>query len=337
MKGGAYHSAMNMVLAARRAGLRCGIMHYRRCDLDVTAPLDETVREIAHRNGVTFVTPGETLSIRDVVVTYPAIIDHAMDRFPEIDHQRLVVVVNQMAERDVAGRHVAYDPARVRRHLVEFFGHEGDWVPISSRVRRIMEQDGRYPRPHADTWTPLLDIETWSAGGGSRWRGDERARPVVGRHGRDHVLKWPGSREALLAAYCADKPCDVRFLGGARNALKLTGRQPVNWRVHAFGSQEVTQFLADLDFFVHYPHEDYIEEFGRAPMEAMASGVPVILPPVFRDTFADSALYAEPQDVWPTIARLWTDKAAWTRQADAGRAFVEANSSYAMMRNRLRR
>ena len=48
-----------------------------------------------------------------------------MDRFPAVAHDRLVVVVNQLAERDRAGADVAYDPARVRAHLAELLGERG--------------------------------------------------------------------------------------------------------------------------------------------------------------------------------------------------------------------
>ena len=60
-----------------------------------------------------------------MVVTYPPVFAERMDRFPEVAHDRLVVVVNQMAERDRAGADVAYDPARVRENLVALLGSEG--------------------------------------------------------------------------------------------------------------------------------------------------------------------------------------------------------------------
>ena len=43
-------------------------------------------------------------------------------------------------------------------------------------------------------------------------------------------------------------------------------------------------------------------------MEAMAAGVPVILPPEFAPTFGAAALYAAPDEVWPLVERLWRDR-----------------------------
>jgi hypothetical protein len=332
-KGGTQKSAMHMIAAARQAGLSAGLLHYRRYDQDVSQPLDHDVRRTAWDSGVRIVAPGESLQARTVVVTYPPIFAEAMDRFPQVEHERLVVVVNQMAERDRTGSDVAYDPARVRAHLVELLGSEGLWAPISERVRALMLADARYPAP-IGTWTPLIDTATWCARV-PVWRGDARARPVIGRHGRDHPLKWPADRAGLRAAYCADRPCEVRFLGGSGHARARAGRWPGNWQSQGFGAQDVRGFLADLDVFLHFPDPDYIEEFGRAPMEAMAVGVPVILPEEFEPTFGAAALYAAPDGVWPLVERLWADRGLWEARVAAGRAFVAASCAYASFPGRL--
>ena len=336
MLGGTHASAMAMLSAGLRAGLACGILQYRRYDLDVTRPLDPATRQFAWDHGLRILTPGESARAATVILSHPPLASHVMDRFPAIDHDRLVVVVNQMAERDLGGQSVAYDPAQVRSNLREMLGSEGVWAPISERVRRLMEADSRYPAPHGDTWTPLIDVGAW-AGGAPCWRGGTRARPVLGRHGRDHPLKWPADAAALAAAYCARRPCEVRFLGGAQFARQRLRRWPRNWRETPYGAQDVKAFLRDLDVFLHFPDRDYIEEFGRAPMEAMAAGVPVILPPEFEPTFGAAALYCEPEEVWARVEALWRDEAAWTARAEAGRAFVRAECGMEAFAPRLAR
>jgi hypothetical protein len=336
LRGGTFHSALQMIRAARAHGLDAAILHYRRYDLDPTRPLAPGTREQARALGLRIVAPGEVVRARQVIVTYPPVFEHAMDRFPQVEHETLVMVVNQMAARDLAGSDPAYDPLRVRAHLAEVFGAEGAWIPISERVRALMAADPRYPAPHPDTWTPLIDLDAWPARP-PHWHGAERPRPVLGRHGRDHPLKWPRDPVALRAAYCADKPCEVRFLGGARHATGRLGHLPRNWRDEPFGARDVQDFLADLDVFLHFPDPDYIEEFGRAPMEAMAMGVPVILPPEFAPTFGPAALYAAPDGVWPLVEGLWADRAAWEARAGAGRAFVETHCAPAAFPGRLAR
>lgn len=319
--GGTTQSALNMLDAGRAQGLSAALFHYRRHDLDPTRPLAPAIRARAAASDTRIIAPGERIAAKVVIVTYPPPFDAVLDRFPEVTHETLAVVVNQMAERDLARRHPVYDPARVRENLRRSFGSEGIWLPISDRVRALMAADPRYPAPAPATWTPLIDADLWCARP-PFWRGGTRARPVIGRHGRDHGLKWPAEAAAIRAAYCAGRPAEVRFLGGAAQAIARLGGRPRNWRVLPFGARPARDFLADLDFFLHYPDPDYIEEFGRAPMEAMAAGVPVILPPEFEPTFGAAALYAPPAGVWPLVERLWRDRAAWMARAEAGRAFV---------------
>ncbi len=335
-QGGTQKSALHMIRAARAAGLRAALLHYRRYDQDVTAPLDPGVRRLAGETGTRILAPGERLRAATVVVTYPPVFAERMDRFPQVAHDRLVVVVNQLAERDRARTDIAYEPGRVRANLAALLGGEGEWTPISPLVRALMVADPRYPPPAPDTWTPLVDPAPFAARPAC-WRGAAQARPVLGRHGRDHPLKWPRDAAAIRAAYGAGRPCETRFLGGAFHARRRLGRWPRNWRDIPFDGMEVPAFLAGLDVFIHHPDPDYIEEFGRAPMEAMAAGLPVILAPELAPTFGAAALYAPPEGVWPLVERLWGDRAFWEARSAAGRAFVAANCGYDRFPARLAR
>lgn len=144
------------------------------------------------------------------------------------------------------------------------------------------------------------------------------------------------TKAVLEAAYCVNRPCEVRLLGGADHALSTLGYTPQNWQVLEF-SDTTREFVKGLDFFIHYPHEEYIEEFGRAVLEAMGLGIPVILPPVFRNTFGDYAHYAEPEDVWPLIQRLWDDPELYNQSADKGLQFVNDKAAYHVLASRLAR
>ena len=99
---------------------------------------------------------------------------------------------------------------------------------------------------------------------------------------------------------------------------------------------DVRAFLAGLDVFVHIPDPDYIEEFGRAAIEAMAAGVPVILAPEFEPTFGEAALFAAPDEVWGLVERLRSPGFRAGRVA-AGRAFLRAHCGYEAFPARLER
>jgi FkbM family methyltransferase len=336
LKGGAFVSTFNSIEAARAAGMSTALFHWRRHDLDVTQPLNPAVRRLAQEGAVRIVSPGEAARARTVIVGYPAILTEPVDHFPAIESENLVVVINQMASRLHGGGDPQYDPHAIRATLRDTFGREGHWAPISGLVARLMRADPRYPAPSSTVWVPLIDTATWCAAP-LRWRGGAASEPVIGRHARDHYTKWPSAPEALRAAYCVDRPARVELMGGAERALAVIGAQPGNWTVHRFGAMEAPAFLDRLDFFVHYPHEEYIEEFGRAVLEAIAAGKPAILPPVFRESFGEAAVYAEPTEVWDRIDALWRDEAAYRAQAERGRAFVRAHADWTGFPDRLAR
>jgi hypothetical protein len=101
------------------------------------------------------------------------------------------------------------------------------------------------------------------------------------------------------------------------------------------GAMEPRVFLSGLDFFVHYPREDCSDESCRASIEAMAAGVPAILPPAFQETFGAAALYAEPEAVWDTVQALWSDERVYLARARAGRDFVLEHCGYDQFVKRL--
>lgn len=335
LSGGAFVSTMNYVNAALSLGKRVAIFHWRRFDLDVKARLKESVRLQAHEGRFDILAAGEPVEAKLVLVGYPVVLNYRLDALPRIDTRRFLILVNQMASRLTTGGDVQYDPERISSNVRELFDIEPLWVPISGYVKQLMWNDVRYPIPHDDVWNPLLDVDAWCRFR-VPWRGGERERPVLGRHSRDHYTKWPATAEALAQAYCVDQACEIKLLGGADHAISVLGRRPDNWEVLEY-AETTHEFLQELDFFIHFPHEQYIEEFGRAVLEAMGLGIPVILPPVFRNTFGDYAHYAEPDEVWPLVQGLWRSQEAYDHAADLGLEFVRRYASYSALADRLQR
>jgi len=334
MKGGSFVSTLNTIEAAVRAGMRVGVFHWRRYDLDITKPIDPRLRRLAQAGELVVVSAGETVRAGTVVFGYPVILAQVPDPLPAIACDAVILVVNQMAARMYDGGDPQYDPRALRETVRDLFGVEPIWAPISGLVARLMRADPRYPAPSEEIWVPLIDTAAWCAKP-PRWRGAAGARPVLGRHARDEYTKWPSAAPALRAAYCAEQPCVVELMGGAGRARDVIGSLPSNWVVHPFGTMDSHAFLDRLDFFLHYPHETYIEEFGRAVLEALARGLPAVLPPVFRETFGAAAVYAEPDQVWPVTARLWADEAAYLAQGARAQDFVRARSDWARFPDRL--
>lgn len=333
MSGGAFGSTMHYVEAALTLGLRVALCQWRRFDLDTSLPLNEALRERSLKGDFDVLAPGDEVTAETVLVGYPVILNQKPDLFPRVRTKRFLILVNQMASRLYSGNDVQYDPANITENIQEWFDICPTWVPISGLVRELMLQDQRYPTVHEDIWIPLQPVTHFSSEE-IRWRGSHRAIPVVGRHSRDHYTKWPKSAGRIEKAYCVDRACEVRLMGGADCALSLLGRKPENWMLYPFSS-DTQAFLRELDFYIHYPFEDYIEEFGRAVLEAMSYGIPPILPPVFRSTFGDAATYAEPDEVWERLTALWYNETAYLSAAHKAYEFVRQNADYGQLANRL--
>ncbi|HVK91289.1 MAG TPA: glycosyltransferase, partial [Mycoplana sp.] len=326
LKGGAFVSTLNYMKAAALAGLKIAAVHWRKYDLDTDSPLNPLFYDACLEHAVELLTDGDVVSSRHVIVGYPAILQHLPDRLPQISSENVIVLINQFATRLVDGSDRQYEPEVARRHLTTAFGSAGTWIPISHWVKRLMLEDETYPPPHTQPWHPMIDTDAWCAVP-VRWRAGGNGRPVLGRHGRDAYTKWPSTIDAIKAAYCVDADVEVRFLGGARHAIGLLGYTPKNWDVQNFNATPVDAFLGGLDFLVHFPHELYIEEFGRTVMEAMAMGKVAILPPQFEETFGEAAVYCEPDEVLETVHRYWTDESVYLAQAAKGRDFVRRHCS----------
>ena len=335
MLGGSLHSTLAMIEGARLGDIRVAAHHIRRADHDVGEPIAGGPRGQLNSWGVPIVAPYETVSVSGVVVAYPEVLKSRREGYPLLDCEWAAVVVNQVAESQTGGEGVAYRPGDVASNLKRLGGHDGHWIPISQTVRSVMDGDSRYPRPAPATWWPLLNLNEWSPRGDTSPPPGTARLPVVGRHGRDHRLKWLEDPDMLRAAFLADSDVEVRILGGASVPEASLGRLPANWTVIRFGAVQPRAFLSELDFFVHFPHSKYIEEFGRSVAEAMAVGVPVVLPPRFEETFGDSALYAEPEQVREVILSIWASRQAYVERVDAGRSFVEEHCDMGQFPERL--
>jgi hypothetical protein len=90
-----------------------------------------------------------------------------------------------------------------------------------------------------------------------------------------------------------------------------------------FGAEEPGAFLRTLDFFVYFHDPHLVEAFGRTILEAMASGVPVVVGEHFRETFGDAALYTDPAGVRELVRSLYADRSRYRAVVRHARDFVE--------------
>ena len=334
--GGTRRCNEGYIAAATALGYRVGLFHWPRYDLTLRPDIDVEYRRMSYQPNVDILVPEDVVECDTVLIHHPPILKYPIDAVPQVTTRQVAILVNQspMHLRSAVPRY--YFPDQVRELTLKFFGHEPLWLPISPLTRRILQETGGYGHVSETNWTPPLGRDLPEGDPPSR-KGIGTSRQIVlGRHSRDHATKWPETPSAINAAYCANTDIAVWLMGGVRTPKKLLGDLPENWRIIGFDEIPVEDFISNLDFFVHFVSDDYIEEFGRNIMEAMANGVPTILPAVFRETFGDAAIYCAPNEVESVIRRLWQDELGYAEMSRRGLAFVEAECSNRVVKARLR-
>jgi glycosyltransferase involved in cell wall biosynthesis len=328
--GGTTSSNVQEIQAQVRAGLRTGLIDHPVWDWQVPRPVDSRIRDLVDGSAVQWISPGQHVAADLAIIRAPKAIEHLMDDLPRISAKRTVVVVNQTPRYhygDGASAESAYDLAACVANVKSAFG-EATWYPIGPRVRDALVTHHPELLPGtalADTdWVNIIDPDAWVRSGERAADGTVR----IGRHSRDDPTKWLQDADALRAAYPSAEPFEVHVLGGARSAKRVLGSVPERWRVSRFGALSPREFLHGLDVYVYFTAASYTEAFGRAPLEALAVGLPTILPREFEPLFGDAALYGGPQDVRGIVDALMGDPRAYQAQADRARQYVASHFSY---------
>lgn len=330
--GGTSASLAEEVKAQARAGYRTALVHVPGRLVAGRRALNEKLAGCIREGLADLVLAPRRIHARLLVMRHPAVFSEGGGYVPEIRAEAKVMIVNQ-APSDASTSRPFYDVPQVAARIEKSFGPGTTWIPIGPLVRQALQRlHPELPLPEWD-WTNVLDVDEWSV---------ERPPlvgrlPVIGRHSRPSFRKWPADAADLLAAYPDDPNFVVKVLGGAEAVAGVLGRIPESWTVHGYDALPVLQFLAGIDFYVYFHHPGWIEAFGRAPLEALASGAVVIMPPHFRTLFREACLYGQPSDVQPLVTRLTADPSAYSEQAERGRAFVRDHFGLATHEERLAR
>ncbi|THV28034.1 glycosyltransferase [Glycomyces paridis] len=338
MPGGTTSSNAEEIRAFRAAGLRVGLLHHRVHDWPLDRPLNPKIAELVDDEGVVVLSAHDSVRCDLAIVRFPRIMMRPMEDLPRITAERTVLVVNQPPYEYYGpeqGRVLTWDVRTVHANLTSWLG-EHTWYAQGPVVRDAfaVDHDGELDGIDlsADYWFGIVDPDAWR-----RDLPRPRSGPVrIGRHARDHVRKWPESTGDLLACYPDDDEFEIHVLGGARSARRLLGTLPANWVVHDFGSMSPKEFLHDVDVLVFFIADAGQEAFGRTPLEAMAVGLPCILPPSFKPLYGDGALYCEPAEVADLVRSLADDPAAYRRQSELALARVRRDFSREFLLERVR-
>lgn len=330
LPGGTTASNAADLSALREAGLTVALLHHPSYDLDGVRGTNAKILALAAEDdGVRFVRSRDRVRARLTIVRFPPCMTRLVDERPEVESGRTVLVVNQAPYY-----YYGAEPQRRSWRVPEVHEQLSSWLgehtwhcasPVIAELLATRHSDETAAIDiAAEHWHDITDPAHWAANAPER----PRTGPVrIGRHSRDSKLKWPSSAADLLACFPTSDDFSVTVLGGADTPRKLLGELPANWTVHEFDALPVEDFLAAIDVFVYHLADDGIEAFGRAPMEAMAAGVPCVLDPRLEPTFGDAALYAVPEAAERTVRQLVADREAYAAQVQRGLAKVRESFS----------
>lgn len=320
--GGTSHSVATEIEAQHEAGYTTGLIHLNGPLVRKVRPVNPAIARLVRDGSAKLFVGSAPVTARLVVFRHPGVLEAAGDQLPPISAERVIVLANS-GPIDHRGQPV-YDVPKADRIVREHFGIDPLWAPIGPLVRTEISAVVPPGRLAEEDWVNIIDVDSWLVERDS-WKSN---RPVIGRHSRPSAQKWPADAATLRAVYPTDGSWRVRVLGGADPVRAVLGKVPRAWEVWPFGAMSAREFLAGLDFFVYYHDSRWVEAFGRTILEAIASGLPAVLPPHFRPLFGDAALYAEPDEVQGIIADLRANRDRYEEHVRRARAEVRERFSY---------
>jgi UDP:flavonoid glycosyltransferase YjiC (YdhE family) len=321
--GGTSASVAEEIRAQAAAGLSTALVQVASPYLKSARRFSPRIEECIRDGSADLALPGETVSARVLVIRQPRIFTVDLPTVPSVEADEVVMVINQ-GPRDTSGERVYYEIGEVCERVERYFGDSVRWAAIGPLVReQVLAVAPEFPLAKHD-WHNIIDP--------GQWRVDRRRPvgdvPVIGRHGRPDPLKWPRTTEDIARAYPVTGDYRVRVLGGGELATERLGLVPDTWEILPFGSVRPNEFLRTIDYFVYFHDSNLVEAFGRTILEAMASGVPVIIPASFRALFQDAALYATPDEVQAIVRSLHSDWNRYLALSARARAFVYERFGY---------
>jgi glycosyltransferase involved in cell wall biosynthesis len=338
LHGGSNLSNLEEIKAQKKSGIKTGLMQMYRYDYDPWKKIDSRIRDQLDGKKVQMLVYGEEVTCDLLIVRYPAVLQETQVLLPQIKAKKICVIVNQTPLRDYGNPDsVVYQIPKCAANTKQYFGKDAEWWPIGPQVRDALEtrhaKDLELIKLAKANWSNIINVSEWKR----KNRPAKKDKTVIGRHSRDIYTKWPSDTQTILDIYPDSETYEVRILGGAKSPVRILGEKPKNWQVYELGSLEPKKFLAELDVFVYFTDKDYVESFGRSILEAMAVGVPVVLPFEYRKLFGDAAVYSEPKDVKIAIDRLMKNKATYDSQVKKAWDYVEKNFGYDQHTTRLKK
>jgi len=318
-EGGSSTSLAAEIKAAARTGWRTGLLMVKGPIIGLPLPVHAAIRNCLERGLTDRIDPSQKVEARLLIVHHPSILLNPLQPRPSIEAGKVIVVLHHPVHD--RGGSLQYDLAVVVRNCRSAFGGSVLLAPVSAVVRASLPR--HLPKNSTllpEDWHNTIDLADWPR---------RELRPVafparIGRHSRPHPQKWPDTLRQAKLCYPPDGDrYEILMLGGSEILDEHYGDIPDNWDLMPFSFDGIPTFLQSLDFYVYFHSDTWSEAFGRAILEALATGLVTILPEHFKSLFGDAALYTSPSRVKQLVDRYIADPDLYAVQSMRARRFVE--------------
>jgi len=334
---GRQRSVLDEIGLLVKNNLSVGILQFEslRFPANGVLPLCDSLQQLINAGTVSHVMPDEGAEVKSLVLRDPALFQFPPSR-PSLLSVDTMLIVAQEGPAGSNGAQIQYRPMDIHSNVEQYFGSTPRWVAAGNETENALIQHGLDRSVLLENpWPTIIRPDQWTVPR-DRWRNNT---PVLGRHSENQEMQWPSSALDIETIWPEDQGLDVRIMGDARAAMRISHRRtyPNSWSVFRGTEISPRAFYSSIDFFVYYPNENWPEDATREVIEAMASGCVVILPKFKKGIYADAAIYADPLEIPDVIAGLRDDWIGFTTQAESGRSHVAAMAQEDMMFNELER
>ncbi len=317
--GGTSSCIAEEMSALKRHGYKSGLIQVYGHSRLVKFPINSKITQQTEAGLIEFLDLDDERPIKTklLLLHHPNVFEAPVEIPRKIIADKIFLIVHQPPVDD---SRVYYNTELVNKSILASFGQKPIWSPVGPAIRDALKEYLELELLWNEDWVNLIDVDAWQQGKKrDNWLSDI---PVVGRHSRPALLKWPDTLDDIVSVYPIDGSMKVHVLGGCPIIPAILPSKPPSWKILEFNQVHPKDFLQTIDFFVYFHSPQWIEAFGRTILEAVACGAISILPPHFQRVFGESSIYCEPEEVQEKIWQLYHNPDLAQQHRDGAEKFL---------------
>ncbi|MCF3642088.1 glycosyltransferase [Rhizobium sp. TRM95111] len=304
---------------AQAAGLTIGLFEMFRYDQPPTTngAIAPQIRSLVDGSSIRMLVYGENVNCRHLIVRDPRVLHYEQRYLPTLKVQTAAVLVGAEA----TGFLLQSDaPSICAAALQRHFAAATDWYPLdplaAQQFARLAEQPSAASAAPRPIWPSVIHLASWQRPPNHQAAGPPKIGIIRHEAPQDRRPAWCELATTELAGY------EVHLIDRHEGRVPPPDNLSDTWTWHPYEGNGGRSCLADLDIFLHFDPPEAADPFARPILEAMATGIPVIAAPCFREVYGDAALYVTPDGAQGAIAGLLSDQAAAIAQVKRATEYV---------------